>query len=531
MLNYLDYLFIYGIKQDFYVNHSYKYRTLFSSILSIFSLTLILFYIIFFGRNIFSYKNPILNQVELNYNIPNKINLSESNFFFAFTLFNNNYRNYIDPSIYEVEAFYIQITKDPITNNSNKKLISLDIISCDNLDFKLENNYLKKLSLSQIYCIKNISNIILNGNYIMDYWNYISINFKYCTNKSYCKSKEEIKETLQENYIGIFTSDININPDNFKKPISLYILNSYSSILQNINKEIWVFLKSSEFIIDNGLIMTKKKKEKYNVFHKMIEIIKNNINNESIFMKTMISSSSSKYIYTRTYPKIGNIISDITSFSRFTLVIGNILSCIIDRVYYRHYILSFFDSDEKKLKKFLTTKSININNSNINNSSWNNSINYSTEKNNNYVKSKKLELPKILNNVKNIVKINKSFNINNEYKVENFMKKHTLVNNIIENKYIHTNLLKQITICNILKKILCEKKEIIKSFRNISIYFEVIRYLKIFKDMNIIQKAIFEEADKKQITLNYNFKVNEDYINYIYQSNFKTFMAQGQKLK
>ena len=81
MLNYLDYLFIYGIKQDFYVNHSYKYRTLFSSILSIFSLTLILFYIIFFGRNIFSYKNPILNQVELNYNIPNKINLSESNFF------------------------------------------------------------------------------------------------------------------------------------------------------------------------------------------------------------------------------------------------------------------------------------------------------------------------------------------------------------------------------------------------------------------------------------------------------------------
>jgi hypothetical protein len=122
MLNYLDYLFIYGIKQDFYVNHSYKYRTLFSSILSIFSLTLILFYIIFFGRNIFSYKNPILNQVELNYNIPNKINLSESNFFFAFTLFNNNYRNYIDPSIYEVEAFYIQITKDPITNNSKKKI-------------------------------------------------------------------------------------------------------------------------------------------------------------------------------------------------------------------------------------------------------------------------------------------------------------------------------------------------------------------------------------------------------------------------
>ena len=49
--------------------------------------------------------------------------------------------------------------------------------------------------------------------------------------------------------------------------------------------------------------------------------------------------------------------------------------------------------------------------------------------------------------------------------------------------------------------------------------------------MNIIEKTIFEEAEKRQMSLNYNFKVNEDYINYIYQSNFKTFMAQGQKLK
>ena len=531
MLNYLDYLFIYGIKQDFYVNHSIKYRTLFSSILSILSLILILFYIVFFGRNIFLYNNPISNQIELNYNIPNTINLSQSNFFFAFALLNNNYSNYIDPSIYEVEAFYIQITKDPITNNSNKNLISLDINLCDNLDFKFENNYLKTISLSQIYCIKNISNIILNGNHKMDYWNYILINFKYCTNKSYCKSKEEIKEILKDNYIEIYTSDININPDNFKKPVSLYIINSYSSILQNINKEIWILLKSFEFIMDNGLIMTNKKKKKYNIFHKMIETITNNTNNDSIFMSTMISASSSKFIYTRTYRKIGSIISDITSFSRFTLVIGNILSCLIDKVYYRHYILSFFDSDEKKLKKYLTTKSMNINNSYFNNNSINNYNNYSHEKINNFVSSNKLELPKMINNIKNITKVNKSFNLKNEYKVENFIKKNTMVNNIIENKYTHMNLLKQITICNIIKKILCEKKEIIKNFRNISIYFEVIRYLKIFKDINIIQKTIFGEAEKKQMTLNYNFKVNEDYINYIYQNNFKTFLVQTKKNK
>ena len=43
--------------------------------------------------------------------------------------------------------------------------------------------------------------------------------------------------------------------------------------------------------------------------------------------------------------------------------------------------------------------------------------------------------------------------------------------------------------------------------------------------MNIIQKAIFEEADKKQITLNYNFKVLSKFYKY------KIFKYENKKLK
>ena len=135
MLNYLDYVYIYGIKQDFYVNHSSKYHTLFSSFLSIITYFLIFFFLVFFGRNIFLKNNPDFNQLEVNYDYPDLINLTNENFLFAFALQDRNYTNYIDPTIYEIEAFYVQIVQDPITKNKTKSIHSLDLIPCNKLNF------------------------------------------------------------------------------------------------------------------------------------------------------------------------------------------------------------------------------------------------------------------------------------------------------------------------------------------------------------------------------------------------------------
>ena len=111
-----------------------------------------------------------------------------------------------------------------------------------------------------------------------------------------------------------------------------------------------------------------------------------------------------------------------------------------------------------------------------------------------------------------------------EHVKNNFVNKNSLVQTIIENKYAHNNKVKEITFFNIIKKILCEKKEVLLSFRNISIYFEVVRYLKIFKDLNIMQKSIFEESEKRKLELNYNFKKNSDIVNYIYKNHFEGFI-------
>ena len=48
--------------------------------------------------------------------------------------------------------------------------------------------------------------------------------------------------------------------------------------------------------------------------------------------------------------------------------------------------------------------------------------------------------------------------------------------------------------------------------------------MKIFKDLNIMQKSIFEESEKRKLELNYNFKKNSDIVNYIYKNHFEGFI-------
>ena len=126
MLNFLDYIYFYGIKQEFYINHSDKYSTVFSSILSFVTYFLVCFFLIYFGRNIVFKKNPDFNQLEVNYDNPDLINLENENFLFAFAVQDSNYTNYIDPTIYEVEAFYVKISqdKDGICVSDNEGIFS-----------------------------------------------------------------------------------------------------------------------------------------------------------------------------------------------------------------------------------------------------------------------------------------------------------------------------------------------------------------------------------------------------------------------
>ena len=114
---------------------------------------------------------------------------SDTNLLFAFAFQYSNYSNYIDPSIYEVEAFYIQESLDPNLHKKIRNINSLEICPCTNLNSSIPKEYLNALELSKLYCINRTSDIIINGSALLDHWNYVKLNLS------------NVKFNLSESYV------------------------------------------------------------------------------------------------------------------------------------------------------------------------------------------------------------------------------------------------------------------------------------------------------------------------------------------
>ena len=533
MMNYWDYFYVYGIKQYFYINYSIRYHTKFSEILAYISYILLLFFIFFFGKSLFIKKNPSLNQIEINNYSPENINLSEKKFFLAFGIQNYNYTNYIDPSIYEVEATFIKITRDQKTQQENKSSKNFDLIECDKLNISIVKEFLTSLPLSRLYCINNSIDLIINGSFLMDYWSYIIINFKFCKGKNYCKDNETIYEFLKGGYFSIFTSNININLNNFKNPITIYGVNTYTSILPLMAKDIWFYIRNNEIITDSGLFFENKKKEEYYSFDEMKECTSDVIESNNNFLRLIIRASSRKFIYNRNYIKAGTVIADITAWSKVIFLIGEFICCFIDRIYYKHYLLSFFKYKEKNLNYNYFNKDINKKiNSSYNDISSPKLYNFISKPklNINFPFNNNFENKKVLIN-STINKNNITLFMNNNIHSVNSSFRKSKKNNYKKYKYqkklIPYNLFEKNSCWTYIKQIINEKKELKDNFYNISIFFDVIRYLKIFKDIHVMQKYIFDKNEKKNIELDYNLNMNPPFVTYIYSSKFKPLLTKS----
>ena len=139
MASYFDLFVLFGIRQSFYINGSKKYYTLFSQIISIISIILILFFVIYNGLQLFNRKNPSIIRTVFTEEYPIPINLSR-NFLFTFSLQYQNYTNYVNESIYTVSGNYVKKSIDSL-GNEIEKIIPIQIITCDKINISILKDY------------------------------------------------------------------------------------------------------------------------------------------------------------------------------------------------------------------------------------------------------------------------------------------------------------------------------------------------------------------------------------------------------
>ncbi len=602
IMSYIESANIYGIKPSFYVKRKDTYFTKFTLFISIISILVIAFFIIYFGKDLLYRTKQNLLFSTVTDKEPLALNLSSSNFVLSFSLQYENYTSFIDNKIYNIKAYLVSSYIDKEINEKIINYTSLEVVKCSNYHFNLISDFFKTKDLNNLYCLNN-SNLIIKGGFDNENYQFIKIEFNFCDNNSInyiCEDLESIKKKFKGGYVTIFYSDLSIQSNNYSHPAVINGRNKVTTFSSNYYKEFTLFFKNKIIQTDKGLVFTKIDKSYYYSFESSEEFIDFRNYNYNFF-NLFIRASSEHDEYLRSYTKATSVIADISGMFKLIMVIGYIICYTTDSIFYKLYILSFFDLnynfdiDSKKnntfslinvvknmkekdetslknvgkmpslyqiyeidnrhrkdrnkvlktiimtknsihstkfndIKKKVFCKENNNINTNINTTYFNNNSNNNSINNNNNIKSNSYRNDYILNKYKenfNLYDFNQNLHI---YKAKSLRHKRIKLKEMR-----NENMEKNLSCCNLFYLAFCEKSKKtiygkkLSNFQNISIYLDIIRYLKIFHDLHLLKRYILSDKDFKKIESDYLFDKNSKTTTELFYNNFDNYFQDDNK--
>jgi hypothetical protein len=312
----------------------------------------------------FNHKSPNLQSTIYYDEMPSEINLNNNNFAFVFGLQNKEYINYIDESIYKVNAYQIKLE---LKNDSLYDYITkpLKLIKCNEYKFEIIPDNFKKLPLKSLYCLDD--KISLKGDYMKEYWNYINFNFSKCVNSTengnICKSDEQINKYLNGGNVAIFISDYSFDSNKFNKPYNTHIKNLHKSFSLKYFDNIFLDFKTVEIITDSGYFFEDNNYFNFTAYDNIQSDI--DLIDSEVFISLSITVSSKREMYKRSYIKLQTIISNVGGMLKMILLIGEYSIYFIRMLLYKNYILEFFNLDESEIRLKEVRKIYNLSGNNM----------------------------------------------------------------------------------------------------------------------------------------------------------------------
>ncbi|CAD8150135.1 unnamed protein product [Paramecium octaurelia] len=341
-------IFLKGIKQfdlfaqplQLLVDKKEYHQTLFGSILTVFLLAL--FSNLLYQKivTLFDRSNPTSLSSEIYHSQPEQYSLMPSNFTMTFAFQNSTYNTYIDESIYVVNAYMVK--KNVQLKNGQKIDVyekqELPLVNCneDLIKQKELKEYFSHIDLPTNYCIdwNQIPSIQIQGTFDAPKFEYIIMQFNTCTEQNKksqpCKSQKEIEQALTQNY---FSFQISSQTTNLKNPNSPYQPKGqdiFTTISNNIYKEISIYLEPLTTITDVGLIQTYLDYEKTLRYGRHTEML--DLSQSDLIMNVIIRLDTTEYVDYRTYPKIQEILAELGGLWQVLFSLFYIISKPINKI-------------------------------------------------------------------------------------------------------------------------------------------------------------------------------------------------------
>ena len=496
---------IYGIKPSFTIHGDKRFRTVIGSLCSIITYLIIIIFFIIYLKGVLLHFHPKLITTIYNDFNPKSVNLSNENFIITLSLQTTDYSNYINESIYYVNA---SLSSTILINetSSHEIITPLNLIKCSEYNFYFLKDYFLNLPLKDLYCL-NISNIEIKGAFKTPIWNVLYFKFSKCINSTQnnnsCQSNETIDKYLKGGYIGIFLSDYIIEPNNFKNPSQYYGKNVFTTFTYKEYVDYWIYLKHEEVITDIGYFFERKNTKFYFAIDE-VEKLTDYREDKNIFLNVGIRKSLKREVYERGYVKLQEAAANACGIIRVVIFCGEIFSFFFQKLLYYNFIIQFITfSKINSYKNFI----FNVNNSNnqLLRSYYclNNELTNSKNKNilsiNNYSIYKRKVILKTINNScpstpnKKISHNFHNYNLTKKYKNVPFKyEKKIMVSHIL----CHKNCIQKV-------------KYIYNKYNKIEYCFDIIQYLKLQYEIGLLKNCFFDEEKNKKIKEIYLFEYYE----------------------
>ena len=527
---------IFGSKAYFSINGHKSYQTVFGSIMTIISYITIFIFFIIFSKEIIYHRNPNIITSDLIDSTPIHFMFTDE-FIWTFSLQFSNFSSFIDETVYNVDA-YIAISNLIENGKVKEDRIYLNLVKCSNYSFSSIPDYFNGLNINNLYCV-NLTGITLRGDFMQDKWTTIKFEFNKCVNSTKnnnsCRSPEEITEILNGGYMGIFATDYQINPNDYKQPAQIYGKNIFTAFSVQHYADFWVYFQIKQINTDTGILFDSIVSETVLSYEYTYE--NTDYRESNIFLTVYLRESTNRRVLDRSYSKFQDVAANIGGIIKIIFSIGEVITRFFRRTLYRNYILQFFNLDESKFDEFSKEENnkeiIKLQTNDIFSCENNNKQNQNNKSKSNY------QLINVNNNgnikLKNKTKILSSnrikfsMNSNTNLKNVNFLNSKKVRDTKISGTsglnlpFVYPNLLKNDNSKNfnnkknIAKHVVCfmtllirknsfkRIKEIHKQFKKILFIFDIIQYIKTRNEINLLEKTVFTEQERKNISNIYHF--------------------------
>ncbi|CAD8071708.1 unnamed protein product [Paramecium primaurelia] len=333
------------------------HKTLFGACLTLGLISFFLYMLIINLYDLQQRKNLSSLSTEIYHAQPEQFNLNDQNFTLTFAIQNSSFNTYIDESVYVVEA-KIQTKTSRITDNEKIDVWTqkeLPLTSCTPELIRQDElqKYFSHLDLKTNYCIdwNRIKELNLEGTFVSEVYSAILLQFKICNSltkkQKECKSRDEIKQQLEQNYFSFQMSSYVIDVKNEDYPFLSKAEDIFTTISSKIFKEITFYMQPITVFTDLGLINENYQVQKTLRYKRHTEMI--DLNESDLIMNVVIRLDQTEQQYYRNYTKIQIILSQMGGLWQVFFTIAFILQKPINILsYYVRILNSLFEFEQEQ---------------------------------------------------------------------------------------------------------------------------------------------------------------------------------------